>query len=83
MDVRGELLRIPAASIELRKRGGDGGSKQAQKLIYAEARLPDDRAEGAPIQFVMLGDDNLCERFISTQDDVTSLLTLEVETGLL
>jgi hypothetical protein len=31
----------------------------------------------------MLGDNNLCERFISTQDDVTSLLTLEVETGLL
>jgi len=75
------LIKIKKFKIE-GGRGSVSASKQGDKFIHAEIGLPDDGTEGASIQFVMFRDNNLCEGFVSAEDEVASLLTLEVETGL-
>lgn len=42
--------------------------------------MPDDRPESASIQFLKIRNHDLGEGIASTQDDVASFLSLEVET---
>ena len=53
--------------------------EQLYEPIYAEARLPNDRPQGASIQFPMVGYDDLHKRIITPRNHMAALLPFQVE----
>ena len=55
---------------------------QSHKLFYAEIDLPDDGSQGAPVQFFVVGNNDLSEGMVATQNHVTAVLPFQVESNL-
>ena len=49
-------------------------SKQRHELVHTEARLPNDSAERAAVEFGMIGHDDLGKGIVPTHDDVAAML---------
>ncbi len=49
-------------------------SKQRHELIHAQARLPNDGAERAAVEFRMIGHDDLSKGIIPAHDHVAAML---------
>ena len=56
-------------------------AQEVNQLIDAEVGLPQNGAQGPPIELSVLGDNELRERAVATQDDVTAVLALLLEAG--
>src|SRR5690606_10547726 len=54
---------------------------QAIELVYGEPCLPDDGAERATVELLVIGPDELGEWVVSTKNDVAAALALHLETG--
>ena len=57
-------------------------SKQAHKLVDAKPCLPNDGTQGPSIKFLVVRHDDLCQRVIAPQHNMTTFLSLENEFGL-
>jgi len=57
------------------------GSQQVNEALDGDTRLPQNRAKGSAIQLLVIGNDDLRERFIAAKNDVTRLLATYVKTG--
>jgi hypothetical protein len=57
--------------------------QQVHKLFDAETRVSDDRTQSTPIEFAMIGNNHLCEGFVTPEDYVTALPSFDIETGFL
>ena len=51
--------------------------EQHNEFFSCDACLAKDGAQCPTIKRLMVGNDNLCERFVASKDDVASILTLE------
>jgi len=54
--------------------GGSGGLQVKTKFFWIDSRLSEDGPERSSVEFGMIGNDYLCERFVSAEDDVTAML---------
>ena len=59
--------------------GKHGPSQQPDEFLQAKPRLPDDGSQGAPVQLLVVGNDDLREGFVSADDHVATVLALQVE----
>lgn len=53
--------------------------QQLQQLVDAETSMPDDGAQGSSVQLPVVRDHHLREGVISSEDDVASRLTSDIE----
>jgi len=53
-----------------------------REFIDGETRLADDGAEGSPVYFLMVRDDQLPVGLMATEDDVAAFLAREDEANL-
>jgi hypothetical protein len=60
-------------------RSGEFKSQQVDELVNAEAGLTYHGSQRASVEFFVKGNGNLRKRIVTTQDDVASLLPLEIE----
>lgn len=65
----------PAIGLGFLQKGNEG--------LYRQARLPDDSPQSTTVEFLVVGHDQLCEGFVSSEDDVAALLPPDEEAGLL
>ncbi len=54
-------------------------SQELQELIHAQSRVPDDAPQSTTVKFLVVGHNYLSEGVISAEDDMTSLLPLDIE----
>lgn len=65
-----------------RRRYPAGVLQQLREFIDGETRLADDGAEGSPVYFLMVRDDQLPVGLMATEDDVAAFLAREDEANL-
>lgn len=53
--------------------------KQLREFTDGETGLSDDSAECSPVQFLMVGNNQLCEGFLAAEDDMAAFLALKEE----
>ena len=52
-------------------------SQQSDELVYTEPGLPDDGWQRASIQFLMVGNHDLTEGLVATQNEMAPMLPLQ------
>jgi hypothetical protein len=71
----------PTACYAMRRPlGQDILYQQAYKFIYTQTCLPDDSSQGTPVQHFVVRHNYLSKGFIASQDQMTTCLSLQVET---
>jgi len=74
---------MPQTRHSCSRQAGSGFLQELNKLIDAQTGVSDNRSQGAAVELLMIGDDDLRKRVSAANDHVAAFSSFEIEANLL